>query len=128
MTEHSPRVFVEELTFRTGTGHDDGSDWRRTSGLHEAGPHSVVTPLAVLGFDANRRLELRSFHPGSSVDEVRAATGFELGVADSVHETPAPTDAEIAALDRVDPQQIRMLEFRDGRDKVLRALAERSRS
>jgi len=125
VTEHSPRVFPETLTFRTGTGHHDGSAWRAGVGIHEAGPESVVTPLAVLGFDAGRRLEVRSLHPGVDLDQVQRATGFELGVAGDLHVTPAPTQAEVAALERVDPEGIRRLEFRDGREAVLRHLAQR---
>jgi glutaconate CoA-transferase, subunit B len=125
VTEHSPRVFVEELAFRTGTGHHDGTDWRRSRGLHDAGPDSVVTPLAVLGFDARRRLEVCSVHPGSTLDEVQAATGFELGVSTEFHETPAPTEQELAALQHVDPGGIRRLEFRESREQTLRSLAGR---
>ena len=33
-----------------------------------------------------------------SVDDARAATGWELRVADDVGETDAPTDEELAAL------------------------------
>jgi glutaconate CoA-transferase, subunit B len=123
VTEHSPRVFVEELAFRTGTGHHDGTDWRRSCGLHEAGPDSVVTPLAVLGFDVERRLEVRSVHPGRTLPEVLSATGFELGVSPQIHETPAPTAEELDALERVDPEGIRGLEFRESRERTLRSLA-----
>ncbi|NUT56797.1 MAG: hypothetical protein HOQ03_12550 [Thermoleophilia bacterium] len=125
VTEHSPRVFPEQLAFRTGTGHHDGSDWRPSHGLPDAGPHSVVTPLAVLGFDAGRRLEIRSVHPGVTLEQVQAATGFELGVADGAGETPPPTEAELAALERVDPAGIRRLEFGATRREVLKYLAAR---
>jgi glutaconate CoA-transferase subunit B len=119
-------VFVEQLAFRTGTGHHDGSDWRPGCGLQEGGPDSVVTPLAVLGFDAERRLEVRSVHPGGTLEEVLAATGFELGVSPEVSETPPPSKEELAALERVDPEGIRRLEFRETREEILRALAGRS--
>lgn len=122
VTEHSPRVFVEQLSFRTGTGHHDGSDWRATHGLEPSGPDAVITPMAVLGFDAERRLEVRSVHRGVTLDEVQAATGFDLPAAGGCGETPPPTDAERAALDRVDPERIRLLEFRETRDEVLRRL------
>ena len=126
-TEHSPRVFVETLDFRTGTGHHDGSEWRSARGLPGgAGPAVVVTPKAVLDFDAQRRLRIRSVHPGVSVDEVQEATGFELGVAPDCGETLVPSDSEIAALDHVDPEGIRRLEFRETREHVLRYLATRA--
>jgi glutaconate CoA-transferase subunit B len=128
-TEHSPRVFVETLDFRTGTGHRDGDAWRSRCGLpDDAGPAVVITPKAVLDFDAERRLQIRSVHPGVSIDDVQEATGFELGVAPGCDETALPSDTEIAALDRVDPEGIRRLEFRQTRDEVLRYLATRAQA
>jgi glutaconate CoA-transferase subunit B len=123
VTEHTPRVFAHTLAFRTGAGHDDGSDWRPGVGLHEAGPASVITPLCVLGFDEHRRLEVRSLHPGASLGQVREQTGFELEVSPELHETPPPSDRELEALERVDPDRIRLLEFRETRDAVLDKLA-----
>lgn len=126
VTEHSPRTFPEALSFRTGTGHDDGSNWRAGTGLPEdAGPDAVVTPLAVLGFDAGRRLEVRSLHPGVTLEMVQESTGFEIDAADSIHETPAPSDEELAALERVDPDGVRRLEFAETRAEALRFLADR---
>jgi glutaconate CoA-transferase subunit B len=123
VTEHTPRVFTETLAFRTGAGHDDGSDWRAGLGVHDAGPASVITPLCVLGFDARRRLEVLSLHPGTSLEQVRTATGFELGVSPELQETPPPSDLELQALARVDPERIRLLEFRATRDAILDKLA-----
>jgi glutaconate CoA-transferase subunit B len=122
--EHSPRVLVEKLDYMTGAGHLDGSDWRPAAGIHDAGPVSVVTPLALLGFSKERRLEIRSVHQGMSIEDVQGATGFELGAAADVQETPAPTADELEALERVDPDGVRKLEFREHRDAVLRWIAE----
>jgi glutaconate CoA-transferase subunit B len=123
VTEHSPRVFPEQLTFRTATGHHDGSDWRPAHGLPDSGPVCVVTPMALLDFDAARRLRIRSVHRGHTVESVRAATGFELGVSPDARETEPPTPEELAALEKVDPDGLRRLEFRETRDEVLRYLA-----
>lgn len=125
--EHSPRVFVDRLDYVTGVRNHDGSNWRDAAGIHAVGPDSVVTPLALLGFDAQLRLEIRSVHPGVSVDDVDAATGFALGRAADLYETPPPTPEEVAALARVDPNGVRRLEFREHRDAVLRWLAEQAR-
>jgi len=82
-TEHSPRVFVPRVDFVTAAGR----------------PDRVVTPLAVLGYDrAAGRLVLDSYHPGQSVDGVRAATGFELALAPGAGETPPPSRAELSVL------------------------------
>jgi glutaconate CoA-transferase subunit B len=124
VTEHTPRVFAEQLRYRTATGHHDGSDWRPAHGIKPSGPASVITPIAVLEFGKNRRLRIRSVHPGHTVEEVRAATGFELGGPDRVPKTPEPTETELRALERVDPDRIRLLEFRETRLEVLRRLAE----
>jgi glutaconate CoA-transferase subunit B len=43
-------------------------------------------------------LTLVRVHPGVSVDEARAATGWELAVAQDVRETSPPSDAELSAL------------------------------
>jgi glutaconate CoA-transferase subunit B len=128
VTEHTPRTFVEELPFRTAAGHDDGSAWREGTGLPpESGPVGAVTPMAVLDFDEARRLRIASVHRGFSVEDVRAATGFELGVAPDCGETPMPTVEEVTALENVDPEGIRRLEFRETRAAVLAHLADRAR-
>ena len=68
----------------------------------------VITNLAVLDFDsADHRMRLRSVHPGVSVDDVVAATGFELVVPDDVEESRGPSPEESEALDRLDPKGLR---------------------
>jgi glutaconate CoA-transferase, subunit B len=47
---------------------------------------------------------LDTVHPGHTVDEVRDSTGWDLHVSDGVKETSAPTEAELAAIRRFDPQ------------------------
>jgi glutaconate CoA-transferase, subunit B len=84
MLRHSPRAFVERLDFRTSSGE-------RVS--------VVVTDLGVLeprGDD--RELMLTHVHPGVDLDDVRAATGWQLRVADDLSETAAPSERELSAL------------------------------
>jgi glutaconate CoA-transferase subunit B len=116
-TQHSPRSLVERLDFVTAAGNVD----------------RLVTPLAVFrreedgghreegrgkrreekdgerGSSAGFVLEHRA--PGVSVDEIVDATGFRFVVRDGAPEL-VPTDAEIAALDAVDPERVREVEFR----------------
>ena len=40
-------------------------------------------------------MRLRSVHPGVTVDDVVAATGFELAIAGDVPESRLPTDDEL---------------------------------
>lgn len=85
-TEHSTRTFVEKLDFRTSWG----------------GFHGVVTPIAVF-VKKNGRLALESWHPESSLDEVKARTAFEFDHTDATPTAP-PTAREIEALKSLDPE------------------------
>jgi glutaconate CoA-transferase subunit B len=46
---------------------------------------------------------LASVHPGHTVDEVRAETGWELTVAEGGAETSPPSAAELEMIRRFDP-------------------------
>ncbi|GAA3195838.1 CoA-transferase [Actinocorallia longicatena] len=96
---HSPRVFVEKVDFVSGVGTDRGAFELR----------GVVTNLAVLDFATpDGRLRLRSVHPGVSVEDVVAATGFELVIPDEVPGTRLPTAEELRIMREVlDPKGIR---------------------
>jgi acyl CoA:acetate/3-ketoacid CoA transferase beta subunit len=65
----------------------------------------VVTNLAVLDFRTpDHAMRLRSVHPGVTVSDVVAATGFKLAVPDDVPVTRSPTPAELALIrGRLDP-------------------------
>ena len=84
MLRQTPRAFVERLDFRSSAGD------RVTV---------VVTDLGVLEPDPEtRELTLTRVHPGVEPDDVRAATGWALRVADEPGETGPPTDEELTAL------------------------------
>lgn len=110
---HGPRVFVEQVDVVTGVGYDRaaaaGAAATRFHGLRH-----IVTNLAVLDFETpDHRMRLRSVHPGVSVDDVVAATAFELVVAGDVPTTRLPTEAELALLERIDPDGERYREVPD---------------
>ena len=72
------------------------------AGFHEL--RAVVTNLAVLDFQTpEHTLRLRSVHPGVSVSDVAAATGFPLVLPDEVPATRVPTAEELALIRRLDP-------------------------
>jgi glutaconate CoA-transferase, subunit B len=107
VNEHSPRVFVERCDFVSTVGWAaGGADARRVLGLPGGGPRYCVTPLAILDFEERtKRLRLASVHPGVTVGQVVASTGFALIVPDRVPVTAAPTGEELDILRRrVDPQ------------------------
>jgi acyl CoA:acetate/3-ketoacid CoA transferase beta subunit len=101
---HTGRVFVEAVDMVSGIGYD------RAAGVGEQGAafhelRVVVSNLAVLDFDSPEHvMRLRSVHPGVTVDDVTAATGFALHVPDQVPVTRAPTPQELALIrERLDP-------------------------
>ncbi|HEY4353935.1 MAG TPA: CoA-transferase [Paraburkholderia sp.] len=83
-TEHSRRTLVQKLDFVTSWG----------------GMHGVVTPIAVF-VKRDNRLALQSWHPESSVDEVRERTGFEFD-ATGAEPTQPPSQRERDALRALD--------------------------
>lgn len=83
LTVHEPRRFVEQVDFITSPGHLRGGKSRTESGLIYGGPQQVVTDLALMDFDeSTSRMRLRAVQSGVTVDDVLAATGFELLIPD----------------------------------------------
>jgi glutaconate CoA-transferase, subunit B len=82
MLRQSTRTFVERIDFTTSVG-----DRVRV----------VVTDLGILE-PREGELTLVALHPGVAVDDVRAATGWDLKVADDLRETEPPRPDEIEAL------------------------------
>lgn len=103
---HTTRVFVDRCDYISVFGHGEGGDHRTRLGLDRfnAGPTSVITPLAILDFDTpDHRMRVQSVHPWTTPEEVQAATGFDLGVSHVVPTTPEPTDEQLKLLrERID--------------------------
>jgi acyl CoA:acetate/3-ketoacid CoA transferase beta subunit len=104
---HGPRVFVRQVDVVTGVGYDRAAAAGLAATRHHELRH-VVTNLAVLDFQtADHRMRLRSVHPGVNVDDVVAATGFELEIPADVPESRLPTDTELAIIATIDPDGTR---------------------
>lgn len=106
LNSHTPRSLVERCDFISTVGWGDGgSDARTKLGIPGGGPKYCLTPLCVLDFtEDEKRMRLRSVHPGISVGEVQANTGFSLVIPKQVPTTEIPTAEELSVLrERVDP-------------------------
>jgi glutaconate CoA-transferase, subunit B len=68
----------------------------------------VVTDLGTYRFDADSgEMVLAAIHPGVAVDDVRAATGWDVRVADDLVTTPDPTGEELRLIRaELDPERI----------------------
>ena len=65
-----------------------------------------MTTLGILGFDPeHKRMRLDALHPGVTVEQVRANTGFELLLAPEIAVTAPPTADELAMLRALDPER-----------------------
>jgi glutaconate CoA-transferase, subunit B len=93
------RAFVEELAFVTSAGYLDGGDSREQLGYLGAGPTVIITDLGILKPDSEtKELTLTDLHPGTSVEQAREATGWDLRVADDPGTTDPPTEEELRVL------------------------------
>ncbi len=91
--EHSPRVLCEKVDFISAPGTSAPEVYR------PGGPKALITPKCVFAFDkAKARFTLRSTHPGVSVADVQAATGFDFEIPDDVPETPGPSREDLQLL------------------------------
>lgn len=104
VAKHVPRVFVESVDFASGVGYDRAID--AAGRFHDL--FRVVTNLAVLDFATpDHAMRIASVHPGVTVEQVQAETGFPL-VAGDVPTTRVPTDEELELLREVlDPDGYR---------------------
>ncbi len=99
----SRRAFVDRVGFVTSFGYGRGPGDRERLGLRGAGPRCVITDLGVLEpHPETLELVLTAVHPGVTADEARAATGWDLVVADDLAQTPPPTHDELAVLRRLE--------------------------
>ncbi len=109
---HSPRVFVEQVDVVTGIGYDRAAALGGAARFHRI--PGVVSNLGTFDFDTpDHTMRLRSLHPGVTVDDVLAATGFELTMPAEVAESRAPSATEAALLEELDPTGLRFAEVPD---------------
>ena len=99
---HDKRRLREKVDFVTSPGYGTGGDWRARVGLPRGGPSVLITTLGVFRFEEGEAV-LASYHPSSSVDDVRANTGWEIKVSKDVRETERPSP-EVLAIRSYDPQ------------------------
>jgi glutaconate CoA-transferase subunit B len=99
VVRHSTRTFVDRVDFVTSMGFGRGPGDRERLGLRGRGPRQVITDLGILEPDPDTcELTLTQVHHGTSVDQVRTATGWDLAVAADVRTTEPPTSRELEVL------------------------------
>lgn len=108
VAKHGTRTFVPKVDMISGVGNDSAAKaGPAATKYHEL--RRVVTDLAVLDFAPDSgAMRLRSVHPGVTVEDVQAATGFDLVVDGEVEQTRLPTEDELRLIRQVlDPRDLR---------------------
>lgn len=91
--EHSPRVLVPKVDFISAPGVSPPNVYR------PGGPYALVTGKCVFRFQPDRvRFRLESVHPGTTVEEVIAGTGFSFDRAAETPETAPPSAGALALI------------------------------
>jgi acyl CoA:acetate/3-ketoacid CoA transferase beta subunit len=111
--DHSVRTFVDQVDVVSGVGYARAA----TAGAGATRFHDVrlvVSNLGMFDFETpEHTMRLRSYHPGVTVDDIVAATGFELTIPDDVAETRLPTPEQLELVRVVlDPASLRDREVR----------------
>jgi len=110
---HTKRSFVSKVDVVSGPGYDRMSEIGEPSNrYHDL--HRVVSNLGVFDFDTpDRRMRLRSIHPGVEVDEVVENTDFEIVIPDDLQLSRVPSEAEMKIIRVIDPTEMRYSEVQD---------------
>ena len=98
MTPHQKRRFPEKVEFMTSAGFIGGRDDRKQAGLRGGGMLAVVTDIGMLEPDETGEMILIALHPGKTIEEAKANTGWDLKVAPELKTTEAITENELRIL------------------------------
>jgi glutaconate CoA-transferase, subunit B len=98
LLEHAKHRLPERVSYITSPGNGEGAGWRKRVGLPRGGPAAVITTKCVLRFGDDGEAFLSTVHPGVTVEDVRANTGWDLKSARDVKPTPEPSEAELKAI------------------------------
>jgi glutaconate CoA-transferase subunit B len=106
---HDTRRLAERVDFITTPGYIDGPGAREKWGLAPGtGPSVLITNKAVMRFDEEtKEAYLVSYHPGSSVEEIRKSTPWDMKVSPDVFETEPPRAEELSVMREIlDPHRM----------------------
>lgn len=100
MTPHQKRRFPAQVDFGTSAGFRPGQARR-------GGPQAVVTDLGILEPDESGELVLAALHPGATLEQAQANTGWALRTAAQLRQTEPPGALELRILrEELDPEGI----------------------
>jgi glutaconate CoA-transferase subunit B len=95
LLDHQKFRLPEKVHYITSPGF---GPWRASGRLRQGGPAAVITTKAVLRFSHKGEAYLHSYHPGTTVQDVLANTGWDLEISPEVRETKPPTRQELRVI------------------------------
>jgi len=103
MMTHELKRFAAKVDYITTPGFLNGGNEREKYNFIGGGPVAIVTTLGILRPDpVTKEFMIDTYYPFSSIDEMKANTGWDLKVSPNVGITPEPTAGELEALRSVD--------------------------
>jgi glutaconate CoA-transferase subunit B len=103
MATHEKKRFAERVDYISSPGYLDGGTARERYGFVGGGPCAIVTTLGILRPDPqSKEFLLDGWFAFSSPQEIREHTGWELRTAAHAALIAEPSEAELAALRKVD--------------------------
>lgn len=106
--KHEARKICETVDWITSVGCYKGGNSRQEQGIPKSGGVTVITDKCILKTgEESGVLELVSLHPGVTLEDLKANTGFDLVIPENYEITPEP-DPEYLHILRtiVDPKKI----------------------
>ena len=103
MVAHEKKRFAETVSYISSPGYLEGGRARERHGFVGGGPSAIVTTLGILRPDPEtKEFALDQWFAFSSIEEIRAHTGWDLKVSPSASVAPEPSETELIALRKVD--------------------------
>lgn len=110
VTQHAPRVFVENVDYVCGVGYGV----ERKKGMLKWGAiDKVFSPLGVFDFEHETgRMRVNAIFKGVTLEEIRNNTGFELVVPKRDLAVDPPNNEELRLIrNEIDPLGVRRLDY-----------------
>jgi len=102
----SPKSFVEKCDYITSPGNFSLGKSRKEWGHPGVGPSRVITDLGVCDFVDNEMM-LTEIYPGVTVEQVKAACGWDIKIAPTLRSVEAPSANDVRLLrEKLDPQRL----------------------
>lgn len=111
---HNTRVFVDGECDMVGSIGYNPARLPKGYQLDDIDIRLVITDLCVMDWQGpSHMLQLRSLHPGVTVEQVLENTGFEIHVPENIPVTTAPTEEQLQIIAQLDPKNVRAKQIKD---------------